>query len=144
MNITLYKTSSPKNQLNKSLTQVANITGESNESIGNVNTSFILSSAHLTNVKNSNYLYSGITGKYYFITDYEIKNQTVKIIAKEDVLMSFKTQILTNTCTISKNENIANSYLADNGYQIKTYKDIFTRKFPRGLTTDSIILMTIG
>lgn len=144
MNIILYKTSSPKNQLNKSLTQVADITGESNESIGNVNTSFILSDAHLTNVKNSNYMYSGITGKYYFITDYEIKNQTVKIIAKEDVLMSFKTQILNNACTISKNENIANSYLADNGYQIKTYKDIFTRKFPRGLTTDSIILMTIG
>lgn len=144
MNIILYSTNSPKNAVNKTLTQIASINGESNESIGDINTSFILSNAYIANVQSSNYLYSGVTGKYYFITEKEIKNQTIKIIAHEDVLMSLKTQLLTNTCTISKNENIADSYLADNGYQIRTYKDIFTRKFPNGLTNDSIILMTIG
>lgn len=144
MNIILYKTNSPKNAVNKTLTQIASINGESNESIGDINTSFILSSAYITNVQNSNYLYSGITGKYYFITEKEIKNQTIKIIAHEDVLMSLKTQLLSNTCTISRNENVSNSYLLDNGYQLKAYNIIATRPFPQGLENESIILMTIG
>ena len=144
MNIVLYKTNSPKNAVNKTLTQIASINGESNESIGDINTSFILSRAYIANVQNSNYLYSGITGKYYFITEKEIKNQTIKIIAHEDVLMSLKTQLLSNTCTISKNENLANSYLYDNGYQLKSYNIVSTIPFPSGLTTESIILMTIG
>ena len=144
MNIILYNTNSPKNKLDKTLTQIASITGESNESIGKVNTSFILSKDHIANVKNSNYMYSDVTGKYYFIIDYEIKNQTIKLIAKQDVLMNFKTAIRSNTCTVSRNQNIANAYLYDNGYQLKAYNIVATRPFPSGLTTESIILMTIG
>ncbi len=144
MNIVLYNTTSPKNKLNKSLTQVADITGESNESIGCVTTSFTLSSAYISQVQNSNYLYSGVTGKYYFIENYEIKNQTIKIFAKQDVLMNYRTQILNNSCTISKNEKISNAYLYDNGYQLKTYEIVSTKKFPHGLNDNTIILMTIG
>lgn len=144
MNIILYRTTSPKIKVDKSLTQVASITGESNESIGKVNTSFILSKDHITNVKNSNYMYSDVTGKYYFIEDYEIKNQTIKIIAKQDVLANFKTALRSNSCTVSRNAKIANAYLNDNNYQLKTYEIVSTKTFPRGLTDESIILMTIG
>ena len=144
MNIILYSTSSPRNKLNKSLTQIADITGESNESIGKVNTSFTLSSSYISNVQNSNYLYSGVTGKYYFIEDYEIKNQTIKINAKQDVLMNFKTEIKGNSCTVSRNENISNAYLYDNGYQLLAYQNIVTKEFPSGLTDESMILMTVG
>lgn len=144
MNIVLYSTNSPKNALDKTLTQVASITGESNESIGKVNTSFTLSKNYINDVKNSNYLYSDVTGKYYFIENYEIKNQTVKINAKQDVLSNYKVSIRSNTCTVSRNANIANAYLYDNGYQLKTYNIVSTKLFPRGLTDNSIILMTIG
>lgn len=144
MNIKLYNTTSPKNKLSKTLNLVADITGESNINVGKNNTQFILSKGHLTGVKGSNYLLCEDTGKYYFIEDYEIQNQTVIITCKIDVLMSYRTQILANTCTISKNEAIANSYLYDNGYQLKSYNIVSTVPFPRGLTTDSIILMTIG
>lgn len=144
MNIILYSTNSPKNKVNKTLAQVASITGESNETIGCINTSFILSSNYISAVKGSNYLFSGVTNKYYFIENYEIKNQTIKIIAKQDVLMSYKSSILAQTCTISRNEKIANAYLYDNAYQLKTYNIVCTRKFPQGLTNNSIILMTIG
>lgn len=144
MNIKLYNTTSPKNKLSKTLNLVADITGESNINVGEHNTQFILSKGHLNGVKGSNYLFCEDTGKYYFIEDYEIQNQTVIITCKIDVLMSYRTQILSNTCTISKNENIANSYLYDNGYQLKSYNIVSTIPFPHGLTTDSIILMTIG
>lgn len=144
MNIVLYSTTSPKNKLNKSLTQVASIDGESHEEIGRVNTFFILTKNQITNVKNSNYLLSNVTGKYYFIVDYEIINQTIKVNAREDVLMNFKTAIRNNTCTVSRNENLSNSYLYDNGYQLKAYNIVATRAFPNGMETESIILMTIG
>lgn len=144
MNIILYSTNSPRNKVNKSLTQIASITGESNESIGKVNTTFILSKTYIDNVKSSNYLYSGITGLYYFIENYEIKNQTIKIIAKQDVLMNFKTPLLAQTCTISKNENLSNAYMYDDGYKLLSYKNIVTKTFPSGIDNNTIILMTVG
>lgn len=144
MNIKLYNTTSPRNKLSKSLNLVADVTGESNINVGEHNTQFILSKGHFISVQGSNYLYCTDTSKYYFIENYEIQNQTVIITCKIDVLMSYRTQILNNTCTISKNENISNAYLYDNGYQLLSYKNIVTKKFPVGLTNDSIILMTVG
>ena len=144
MNIVLYNTNSPRNKVNKNLVQVASITGESSESIGCINASFTLSKNYINDVKNSNYLLSGITNRYYYIENYEIKNQTIKIFVKQDVLMTHKTALLAQTCTISRNEKIANSYLYDNAYQLKTYNIVCTRKFPHGLTNNAIILMTIG
>lgn len=144
MNIKLYRTNSPKNKVSKTLSLIADITGESNESINEHNISFILSKTYLDNVKNSNYLFSTTTEKYYYIENYEIKNQTIILSCKIDVLMSYKTQILSQTCTISKNEKYSNSYLYDDGYQLLSYKNIVTKTFPHGLTDNSIILMTVG
>lgn len=144
MNIKLYNTTSPRNKLNKTLNLVADITGESNEKIGDHDTIFIVSKGHLIGVQGSNYLLSGISGKYYYIEDYEIENQCVKIICKEDVLMSYKTQILANTCTISRNANLSNAYLLDNGYQLLAYENIVTKTFPKGLTDEAVILLTVG
>lgn len=144
MNIKLYNTSSPRNKLSKTLNLVADITGESNINVGEHNTQFILSKGHLAGVKGSNYLLCADTGKYYYIENYEIQNQTVIITCKIDVLMSYKTQILAQTCTISKNEKYSNSYLYDDGYQLLAYKNIVTKTFPNGLTDNSIILMTVG
>lgn len=144
MNIKLYNTTSPRNKLSKTLNLVADITGESNINVGEHNTQFILSKGHLIGVKGSNYLYCEDTEKYYYIEDYDIQNQTVIITCKIDVLMSYRTKILSNTCTISKNENLSNAYLYDNGYQLLSYKNIVTKKFPSGLTDNSIILMTVG
>lgn len=144
MNIKLYNTTSPRNKLNKTLNLVADITGESNEKIGDHDTIFIVSKGHLIGVQGSNYLLSEISGKYYYIEDYEIENQCVKIICKEDVLMTFKTQILSNTCTISRNANISNAYLLDNGYQLLAYENIVTKTFPKGLTDEAVILLTVG
>ena len=78
------------------------------------------------------------------VLSHDIQNQTVIITCKIDVLMSYRTKILSNTCTISKNENLSNAYLYDNGYQLLSYKNIVTKKFPSGLTDNSIILMTVG
>lgn len=144
MNIKLYNTTSPRNKLNKTLNLVADIDGESNENIGDHDTTFLVSSGHLQGVMGSNYLLSGINGKYYYIEDYEIINQNVLLKCKEDVLMTFKTQILSNTCTISRNEFISDSYLYDDNYKIDGYSNIVTKEFPIGFTDESMILLTTG
>lgn len=144
MNIKLYNTTSPRNKLNKTLNLVANIDGESRIEMDEDTPNFILSKGHLIGVQGSNYMYCTNTGKYYYIENYRVENQTVRIIAKVDVLMTYKTQILSNTCTISRNENLANAYMYDENYKLLSYKNIVTKKFPVSLNNDTIILMTVG
>lgn len=145
MNIKLYNTTSPKIKVLKSLSPIADITGEPHEFVSDKEMTLRLSVGHLQGVKGSNYCYITETGKYYYISpDYKIENKSVIIALKEDVLMSYKNQILAQTCTISKNEKYSNSYLYDDGYQLLAYKNIVTKTFPRGLTDNSIILMTVG
>lgn len=145
MNITLYSTTSPAIQVNKALTQRASITGEPHEIVSDKEMTLRLAIGNLANVKLSNYCHIPETGKYYYINpDYKIENQSVIIALKEDVLMSFRVQLLAQTCTVSKNEGLSNSYLYDDGYQLLSYKNIVTKEFPSGLTDNSIILMTVG
>lgn len=146
MNIKLYNTVSPRNKLNKTLNLVADITGESNIPTGEHNPNFIVSKGHLIGVQGSNYLFCTDTEKYYYIEDYEIENQTVRIKCKIDVLMTYKTQILSNTCTVAKNENgnLSDSYLYDENYKIDAYSNIVTKEFPNGFTDESLILLTTG
>ena len=144
MNFKLYNTTSPKNKVNKTISLISDVTGESNISLDEHNISFVLSSAYLSYVKNSNYLFCTDTGKYYYIDNYEIKNQCVILKCKLDVLMTYKNEILQQTCTISRNEKISNAYMYDDGYQLLAYKNIVTKAFPNAIDDNTIILMTIG
>lgn len=145
MNIKLYATTSPKIQVNKSLSQISDIVGEPHEIVSDIEMTLRLSIGQLANVKQSNYCFIADTEKYYYISpDYKIENQSVIIALREDVLMSLKAQLLQQTCTISRNEKISNAYLYDNGYQILAYKNIVTKTFPRGIDNNTIILMTVG
>ena len=145
MNIKLYNTTSPKIKVNKTLNLVADITGEPHDIVSDTEMNVRLSIGHLQGVQGSNYCYIASTRKYYFISpNYQIDNQSIIVNLKEDVLMSYKTELLAQTCTISRNENLANAYMYDDNYQILSYKNIVTKKFPVSLNNDTIILMTVG
>lgn len=145
MELTLYRTASPKNQVNKALSSIATVTGEPHENISDTEFTLIFTVSQLSNIKSANYCYVPETGKYYYISpNYEIENQTVIVHFSEDVLMSLKSQLLAQTCTISRNENLSNAYLIDNGYQLLGYKNIVAKKFAHSLDSDTIILMTVG
>ena len=145
MNIKLYNTTSPKIKVNKTLNLVADITGEPHNLVSETKMSVRLSIGHLQGVQGSNYAYIASTGKYYFIPpNYQIDNQSVIVNLKEDVLMSLKTELLTQTCTISKNEFLADSYLYDENYKIDGYSNIVTKEFPQGFENESMVLLTVG
>lgn len=145
MQLTLYRTSDPKNKVNKALSNVATISGEPHENISDTEFSLIFTTSQLSNIKSANYCYVPETRRYYYISpNYEIENSTVIVHFSEDVLMTLKSQLLAQTCTISRNENLSNAYLIDNGYQLLGYKNIVAKKFAHSLDNDTIILMTVG
>ena len=145
MNVTLYNTSSPAIQVTKTLTNSTTIAGEPHEKVSETEFSIKFTISQMATLKTHNYAYVEDLGKYFYLSpNFDIENKTVIAHFKEDVLMSNASKIRAQTCTISKNEKLANSYLFDNGYQLKSYKIISTFPFPVGLTDNSIILMTIG
>lgn len=145
MEIVLYTVSDPKIKVNKTLGTGTTITGEPHDNVTDTEMQVRFTVDQLSTIKASNYCYISETGKYYYISpNYEIENHSVIVHLSEDVLMSLKTQLLAQTCTISRNENLSNAYLYDEGYQLLAYKNIVTKTFPSGINTDSIILMTVG
>lgn len=145
MTINLYNTSDPKIKVTKTLTGSTTITGEPHEIISDTEFSLRFTISQLSTLKAHNYMYSSDMGKYFYISpNFEVEKQTVIAHFKEDVLMTNASKIRAQTCTISKNQNLANAYLYDSAYQLKTYNIISTKMFPNGLTDNSIILMTIG
>lgn len=145
MNIILYNTSDPKIKVTKTLSSAVTITGEPHEILSDVECSIAFTVSQLATIKSHNYAYIGDLGKYFYISpEFEINGQRIVAHFREDVLMSNAAAIRAQSCTISKNANLANSYLYDNAYQLQSYEIVSTLKFPHGLTNNSIILMTIG
>ena len=92
-----------------------------------------------------NYMYIARYGRYYWITGIEtFPNGKWVIHGRVDVLKSYAAGIKALTGTVTRQENLANGYLPDERYKAKGYKAIVTKTFPSGMTSDSIILMTVG
>ena len=63
---------------------------------------------------------------------------------QSSALMSNKSEILSLNATVDRNEFLKNGYLQDDMYKTMAYEEIVCKSFPSGLTSDSIILMTVG
>ena len=127
MNITLYKSSAEPNRLNKTsyLTQVAAYTGAvarqnlSMHSIGQHRDPYSLGYKALlvleetiSHIKEANYCYISDFGRYYYIREKTCDaNGLYTLVLNVDVLMSFKSDILTQKGIVSKQEGIYNMYL---------------------------------
>lgn len=111
MKITLYQNSSDKRVLNKALVELEQHEGEIIEGTL-LNPVIRLKST--TNAINANYLYCDITGRYYFITDYEmLRGQIIVIKCSVDVLYTYKEQIKALNATMLRNEFIESNYIPD-------------------------------
>lgn len=145
MNIKLYNTTSPRNKVTKTLSLVADINGEPHDIVSETEMSVRLTTGHLQGVQGSNYCYIADTGKYYYISpNYQIDNQSVVVYLKEDVLMSLRTELLQQTCTVAKNEFLSDAYLYDDNYKIDAFSNIVTKEFPQGFSGESMVLLTTG
>lgn len=99
-------------------------------------------------VQELNYLKIEGTGRktrYYFIDQVETtRTGLTRFNCREDVLMTWNSEIKALTATLDRSETIFNGYLPDSDYNAKEYRAIAVKVFPNGLYNDNYILITTG
>ena len=143
--ITIQTSSSEKNRVDKTLTDIAALTGTLRNDTSIIDPTFQIvgdMSAYL----NANYCTVPAFGRSYFINNIRsVRAGLFEIICHVDVLSSFKTQLRANSAIIHKSERNWNLYLNDGS--LKTYQDpiIYTKKFSSGFPeTEQYILGVAG
>lgn len=142
MECKLYKTTSPKNAINKVLTN--EITKELNlkDEVDILNPTFNL--LIFDGIFNYNYAYVPSFNRYYFINGITILTRTIaQLDLKVDVLESWKEDILQANCHITK-ENNANMYGAEIAKSTQKSSEILTHAPIFALQEDFILTVTRG
>ena len=143
-NIQLLVNSSPKNQLDKSLSSVLTVDGTLKDDTSIIDP-VIKIQCDLSSVKNCNYMYISEFGRYYFITDMRsISANVVEFSGHVDVLTTYRTQIRSNTGIIKRQENTWNLYLNDGTFAVYQNPMVLTKAFPSGFTTQEFVLAIAG
>lgn len=143
--ITIQTSSSEKNRVDKTLTDIAALTGTLRNDTSIIDPTFQIAgdmSAYL----NANYCTVPAFGRSYFINNIRsVRAGLFEIVCHVDVLSSFKTQLRANSAIIHKSERNWNLYLNDGS--LKTYQDpiVYTKKFSSGFPeTEQYILGVAG
>ena len=141
MNVTLYKNTSEKAKVGKTLTSASTHTGTLREGCEVVNPSIILEGDNLSDF---NYMYIPEFHRYYFITGItSIKKGLWQIDGHCDVLESYKEQIKTQKAVVERQEQNYNLYLNDPEWKVYTNKQVLTREFPAGFLDSGNYFLTV-
>ena len=82
------------------------------------------------NLKGYNYMYIADFGRYYFIDDIVAKNNDIwEISGHVDVLETYKAQLLSNQCVVSRQQNRYNTYLNDPEWKVYANENVVAYKF---------------
>lgn len=142
--VALQSNSSPKNQLDKSISGVLSVNGTLKEGTSVIDP-VILVRAPLSTLVNANYMTISAFGRSYFITDIRsIRNDLVEISGHVDVLSTYAAGIRGNNAIIYRQENDWNLYLDDGSFQIYQNPSVLTRPFPSGFSTLEFVLAVAG
>lgn len=142
--VALQSNSSPKNQLDKSISGVLSVSGTLKEGTSVIDP-VILVHAPLSTLVNANYMTISAFGRSYFITDIRsIRNDLVEISGHVDVLSTYAAGIRGNNAIIYRQENDWNLYLDDGSFQIYQNPSVLTRPFPSGFSTLEFVLAVAG
>lgn len=146
MDITLYNCTAEPNMLDKTgfLTGVSSYTGAvARHNVDMINPEITLEES-ATNIASANYCYISDFGRYYQIVEKSCDvNGLWKLSLKEDVLMSFKTDILTLTGIVARQRYNYDMYLPDNMIPASIKKNVNVYKFTGTPFTGSNNLITL-
>ena len=143
-NITLQVNNSEKERLDKSITDIATISGTLREKTSLIDPVIVIE-GDLSNYVNCNYMTISAFNRSYFINNItSVSNNFFEISAHVDVLTTYKTQIRTNDAIIARQEKKWNLYLNDGVF--KTYQNpyIVTKAFPSGFTSQHFVFSVAG
>ena len=150
MNITLYKTKSANNVINKKLVSEKNL---GNSCILGDNTSvtsptvIIGGITSIDTISDYNYAYIAQCHRYYYINDIiALSGGRVKLILSVDVLMTYKTDILNSTQLVTRQKNQGKMYLANADWTLdgRTYlRSQYFNENHFSPQNDSFVLITV-
>ena len=145
MTIKLYTNYSDKNHLDKSITQQgSDITGTLREDCSIVDPVIKIESITGLDISSCNYAYISEFGRYYYITNIVCVGKLYELHMHCDVLMSFKSQIRSNTAVISRNQGVYNLYLQDGVFKTEAFPHYQIMKFPNGFSGYHYIFSVAG
>lgn len=144
MNIKIQRNESDDRVFNKSITDIANLSGYLRDD-SSVIDPVILVEGNISTIAGCNYMTISEFGRSYFITNIEsVRNNLVRVTGHVDVLTTYKDAILANTGIIRRQENLWNLYLDDGSFKVYNNPIVLTRAFPSGFSTMSFILAVAG
>ena len=141
MNVTLYKNTSEKAKVGKTLTSASVHTGTLREGCEVVNPTIIVEGVNLSDF---NYMYIPEFHRYYFITGItSVKKGLWQIDGHCDVLETYQAQIKAQKAVVERQENDYNLYLNDPEWKVYTNKQVLTREFPSGFLASGNYFLTV-
>ena len=150
MNITLYKTKSANNVINKKLASEKNL-GNSCLLLDNTSVTspavIIGGITSLDSISDYNYAYIAQCHRYYYINDIiALSGGRVKIVLTVDVLKSYASDILNSTQLVTRQKNKGKMYLADADWTIDGRTYLRSQYFSENHFSpqnDSLVLITV-
>lgn len=145
MVVTFYQVTDDPRKLNKTLgTALGTATGQLHKKTNNLQLDIKVPGTFHNIITQSNYVMLDLFQKYYYRESYDIENDCVIINLKEDVRMSWATQIRQVETTVSRSTSGYNGYLKDANYNALAFAGIQYKAFPNALDDTSCILVTVG
>lgn len=143
-NLTLQTTTSEKNRIDKTVTDIATVSGTLRADTSIIDPVFLIE-GDLASYVNANYMTVPAFGRSYFITNIRsMRAGLVEFTCHCDVLSSFKTQIRTNTAIIQRSERNWNLYLNDGSLTAYQDPEIYTTEFPMGFTVNKQYILAVA
>ena len=150
MNITLYKTKSANNVVNKKLVSEKNLGNScifADDTSVTSPTVIIGGITSLDTISDYNYAYIAQCHRYYYINDIiALSGGRVKLLLSVDVLMSYKQDILNSTQLVTRQKNKGKMYLADAEWTVdgRTYlRSQYFNENHFSPQNDSFVLITV-
>lgn len=143
-NLTLQTTTSEKNRIDKTVTDIATVSGTLRADTSIIDPVFLIE-CDLASYVNANYMTVPTFGRSYFITNIRsMRAGLVEFTCHCDVLSSFKTQIRSNTAIIQRSERNWNLYLNDGSLTAYQDPEIYTTEFPMGFTVNKQYILAVA
>ena len=143
MQVQIYKTSSERHRLSKSLTNQINKTCHILD--GTSITDPVIVIGYDASILTHSYAYITDFGRYYFITNMEVlPGQEIRLSLHVDVLATYATQIKASTARIVRSASNYDKYIPDNMIINKTQTKISQKKLGSGFTSANKYYIMIG
>ena len=142
--IILYKNTSDKNHMSKSLTSLVTLTGTLREDCSVINPVIAVEGLTDVQLRTANYCYIAAFGRFYYINNIICKGKLFELQMHVDVLQTYKSGILSNKAVIARQQTLSNLYLQDGVFKTNADPHYQVKQFPNGFNTQQFIFCVAG